>query len=51
LMRHHESWEAAGCPALEDWHITLTSHDAEPRTPADLAVERANYRQVVTRAT
>jgi protein-L-isoaspartate(D-aspartate) O-methyltransferase len=51
LMRHHESWEAAGCPALEDWHVTLTSHDAETRTPADLAVERANYRQVVTRAT
>jgi protein-L-isoaspartate(D-aspartate) O-methyltransferase len=51
LMRHHESWAAAGCPALEDWHVTLTAHDAETRTPADLAVERANYRQVVTRAT
>jgi hypothetical protein len=51
LMRHHESWEASGCPALEDWHVTLRAHDAETRTPADLAVERANYRQVVTRAT
>jgi hypothetical protein len=51
LMRHHDSWEAAGCPALEDWHITLTSRDPETRTPGDLVVERANCRQVVTRAT
>lgn len=51
LMRHHESWEAPGCRALEDWHVTLTARDAETRTPPDLAVERANYRQVVTRAT
>jgi protein-L-isoaspartate(D-aspartate) O-methyltransferase len=49
LMRHHDSWEAAR-PAIEDWHITLTSRSAGAKTPAGLVVERANYRQVVTRA-
>jgi protein-L-isoaspartate(D-aspartate) O-methyltransferase len=50
LMRHHDSWEAAGRPAIEDWHITFSSHNAGTKTPVGLVVERANYRQVVTRA-
>jgi len=50
LMRHHDSWEAAERPAVEDWHVTFTSRNAGPKTPAGLVVERANFRQVVTRA-
>jgi protein-L-isoaspartate(D-aspartate) O-methyltransferase len=50
LMRHHDSWEAAARPAIEDWHVTFTSRNAGAKTPAGLVVERANFRQVVTRA-
>lgn len=50
LMRHHDSWEAAERPAIEDWHITFRSRNAGTKTPAGLVVGRANYRQVVTRA-
>ncbi len=50
LMRHHDSWEAAERPAIEDWHISFTSRNTVTKTPAAFLVERANYRQVVTRA-
>jgi protein-L-isoaspartate(D-aspartate) O-methyltransferase len=50
LMRHRDSWEAAARPAIEDWHTAFTSRNAGAKTPAGLVVERANYRQVVTRA-
>jgi protein-L-isoaspartate(D-aspartate) O-methyltransferase len=50
LMRHHDSWEAAARPAIEDWHTAFTSRNAGAKTPAGLVVERANYRQVVTPA-
>jgi hypothetical protein len=50
LMRHHDSWEAAARPAIEDWHTAFTSRNAGAKTPAGLVVERANFRQVVTRA-
>jgi protein-L-isoaspartate(D-aspartate) O-methyltransferase len=29
LTRHHGSWQAAGCPALEDWRVTLAPHSVE----------------------
>jgi protein-L-isoaspartate(D-aspartate) O-methyltransferase len=50
LMRHHDSWEADARPAIEDWHTAFTSRNAGAKTTAGLVVERANYRQVVTRA-
>jgi protein-L-isoaspartate(D-aspartate) O-methyltransferase len=50
LMRHHDSWEEAARPAIGDWHMTFTSGNAGTKTPVGLVVERANYRQVVTRA-
>jgi protein-L-isoaspartate(D-aspartate) O-methyltransferase len=51
LMRHHDSWEEAGRPAIEDWHIAFSPRNAGTKTPVGLVVERANYRQiVVTRA-
>jgi len=50
LVRHHDSWEEAARPAIEDWHMTFTSGNAGTKTPVGLVVERANYRQVVTRA-
>jgi protein-L-isoaspartate(D-aspartate) O-methyltransferase len=50
LVRHHDSWEEAGRPAIEDWHITFSSRTAGTKTPVGLVVERGNYRQVVTRA-
>ena len=50
LMRHHDSWEAAERPAIEDWHISFRFRNTVTKTPAAFLVERANYRQVVTRA-
>jgi hypothetical protein len=50
LRRHHDSWEAAARPAIEDWHMTFSSRNAGTKTPVGLVVERANYRQVVTRS-
>ena len=50
LMMHHDSWDAAARPAIEDWHITFSSRAAGTKTPVGLVVQRANYRQVVTRA-
>jgi protein-L-isoaspartate(D-aspartate) O-methyltransferase len=42
LMRHHESWQAADFPALEDWHVTLGLHDDEERAP-HFTVQRGQY--------
>jgi protein-L-isoaspartate(D-aspartate) O-methyltransferase len=50
LMRHHDSWEEAGRPAIGDWHMTFGPRTAGTKRPVGLVVERANYRQVVTRA-
>jgi Protein-L-isoaspartate(D-aspartate) O-methyltransferase (PCMT) len=50
LMRHHDSWEEGGRRAIGDWHIAFSPRTAETLTPLGLVVERANYRQVVTRA-
>jgi protein-L-isoaspartate(D-aspartate) O-methyltransferase len=49
LMRHRDSWEATGRPAIEDWRIAFSPRNGGTKTPVGLVVERANYRQVVTR--
>jgi protein-L-isoaspartate(D-aspartate) O-methyltransferase len=50
LMGHHDSWEEAERPAIEDWRIAFSPRTAGTKMPISLVVERANYRQVVTRA-